>query len=426
MPYRNGGTNVTSANTRKGKAMTTRRTILAAVAALPGLAAVPAFAQPAATRKLRIGVLNDQSSLYADMGGPGSVVAARLALADADLTAKGWTFELVAADHQNKPDVAVSIARQWFDSGIDAVADVTNSAVALAVSDIAREKNKVMLASGAATSDLTGSACSPNTVHWTHDTWAFASAIGKAVVRTGGKDWFFITADFAFGHALERDITKVILANGGTVVGHTVAPNNTADFSSYLLQAQASKAQVIGLANSGGDMVSSVKQAAEFGIGKGGQRLAGLLIYITDVHAIGLEFAQGLRLVSPFYWDMNDDTRAFSARFAAERGGVKPSMVQAGTYASILHLAKAAQALGSVADGRAMVAQMKAMPTDDPLFGKGSIREDGRKIHPMFLFRVKSPGEQRYPWDYYAQEATIPAEEAFRPLAEGGCRLVKS
>lgn len=403
--------------------MLPRRTILAAAAALPALGAMPVSAQP---RKLRIGILNDQSSLYADMGGPGSVVAARLAIADADLASKGWTVELIAADHQNKADVAVAIARQWFDAGVDAVADVTNSAVALAVNQIAREKNKVMLASGAATSDLTGSACSPNTVHWTHDTWAFASAIGKAVVRTGGKEWYFITADFAFGHALERDITKVILANGGTVVGHAVAPNNTADFSSFLLQAQASRAQVIGLANSGGDMVNSVKQAAEFGIGKRGQRLAGLLIYITDVHAIGLEFAQGLRLVSPFYWDMNDGTRAFSARFAAERGGAKPSMVQAGTYASILHFIKATQALGAATDGRAVVAQMKAMPTDDALFGQGSIREDGRKIHPMFLFRVKSPGEQRYPWDYYDQEATIPAEEAFRPLAEGGCSLVKS
>ena len=403
--------------------MPTRRTILAAAAALPSLGAGPAYAQP---RKLRIGVLNDQSSLYADMGGPGSVAAARLAIADADLAARGWSAELLVADHQNKPDVAASIARQWFDSGVDAVADVTNSAVALAVSQIAREKNKVMLASGAATSDLTGSACSPNTIHWTHDTWAFASAIGKAVVLTGGKSWFFITADFAFGHALERDITKVITANGGTVVGHAVAPNDTADFSSYLLQAQSSKAEVIGLANSGGDMVNSVKQAAEFGIAKRGQRLAGLLIYITDVHSIGLEYAQGLRLVSPFYWDMNEGTRAFAARFAASRGGAKPSMVQAGTYASLVHYIKAATALGTGEDGRAVVAWMKATPTDDALFGKGSIREDGRKIHPMFLFRVKSPAEQRYPWDYYAYEATIPAEEAFRPLAEGGCPLVKS
>ena len=382
--------------------MPTRRIMLAAAATLPVLRANHALAQPGSPRRLRIGVLNDQSSLYADMGGPGSAVAARLAIADADLAAKGWTADVLVADHQNKPDIASSIARQWFDTGVDAVADVTNSAVALAVSQIAREKNKVMLASGAATSDLTGRACSPNTVHWTHDTGAFANAIGKAVVQTGGRSWFFVTADFAFGHALERDITKIILASSGTVVGHVVAPNNTADFSSFLLQAQASKAQVVGLANSGGDMVNSVKQAAEFGIGKGGQRLAGLLIYITDVHSIGLEYAQGLRLVSPFYWDMNDGTRAFSARFAAERGGARPSMVQAGTYTSILHFTKAVTALGAADDGRAVVARMKELPTDDPLFGRGSIRADGRKIHPMFLFRVKSPPEQRYPWDYYA------------------------
>lgn len=406
--------------------MLTRRHVVAG-ASLAALSARASLAQTGGAKRLRIGILNDQTGLYSDMGGPGSVAAARLAAADVAQAAPGWAVEVVSADHQNKADIASSIARQWFDTGeVDAVADVTNSAVALAVSQIAREKNKVMLASGPATSDLTGIACSPNTVHWTHDTWAFANAIGKAVVETGGKSWFFVTADFAFGHALERDITKVILANGGTVLGHVVAPNDTADFSSYLLQAQASKAQVIGLANSGGDMVSSVKQAAEFGIVKAGQRLAGLLIYITDVHAIGLQYAQGLRLVSPFYWDMNDATRAWSARFAAMRGGTKPSMVQAGTYASMLHYTKAVAALGSGADGRAVVAKMKELPTDDPLFGRGSIRSDGRKLHPMFLFRVKAPAEQRYPWDYYQYEATIPAGEAFRPLAEGGCPLVRA
>ena len=331
------------------------------------------------------------------------------------------------ADHQNKPDLAAAIARRWFDiERVDAVADVTNSAVALAVSQIARDKNKVMLASGPATSDLTGAACSPNTVHWTHDTWAFANATGKGVVQTGGSSWFFITADFAFGHALERDVTKVVLATGGRVVGRAVAPNNTSDFSSFLLQAQSSRAAVIGLANSGGDLINSVKQAAEFGLTKRGQRLAGLLIYITDIHSIGLEYAQGLRLVSPFYWDMNDGTRAFAARFAAERGGAKPSMVQAGVYASLIHYQKAVAGLGAADDGRAVVARMKEMPTDDPLFGQGTVRTDGRKMHPMFLFRVKAPSEQRYPWDYYEYEATIPAEGAFRPLAEGGCPLVRS
>ena len=379
----------------------------------------------AAEKSVRIGVLNDQSSIYADMGGPGSVVAAHIAAADSGLRERGWTVEILVADHGNKADVASTITRQWFDTqGVDAVADVTNSAAALAVSQIVRDKNKVMLASGPAVSDLTGKACTPNTVHWTHDTWAFANGIGKAVVETGGKTWFFLTADFAFGHALERDTERMVQASGGTVLGRVRAPNNTSDFSSYLLQAQASGAQVIGLANSGGDTVNSIKQAAEFGVGGSRQRLAGLLIYVTDVHAIGLQLAQGLSLVSPFYWDMNDGTRAFSARFAAQRSGAKPSMVQAGVYAPILHYLKAVEALGDASDGAKVVATMKTMPTDDPLFGKGYIRADGRKMHPMHLFTVKAPAESRYPWDYYAYKATIPAEVAFRPMAEGGCQLV--
>ncbi|MCJ2126645.1 ABC transporter substrate-binding protein [Methylobacterium sp. J-077] len=379
----------------------------------------------AAEKSIRIGVLNDQSSIYADMGGPGSVVAANLAAEDSGLRAKGWTVDILVADHGNKADVASTIARQWFDrEGVDAVADVTNSAAALAVSQVVRDKNKVMLASGPAVSDLTGKACTPNTVHWTHDTWAFANGIGKAVVETGGKTWFFLTADFAFGHALERDTERMVLASGGTVLGRVRAPNNTSDFSSYLIQAQSSGAEVIGLANSGGDTVNSIKQAAEFGIVGSKQRLAGLLIYITDVHAIGLQLAQGLSLVSPFYWDKDDGTRAFSARFAAQRSGAKPSMVQAGVYASILHYLKAVAALGDVHDGAQVVATMKAMPTDDPLFGKGTIRADGRKMHPMYLYTVKSPADSKYPWDYYAYKATIPAEVAFRPLAEGGCPLV--
>jgi len=379
----------------------------------------------AAEKSIRIGVLNDQSSIYADMGGPGSVVAANLAAEDSGLRAKGWTVDILVADHGNKADVASTIARQWFDrEGVDAVADVTNSAAALAVSQVVRDKNKVMLASGPAVSDLTGKACTPNTVHWTHDTWAFANGIGKAVVETGGKTWFFLTADFAFGHALERDTERMVLASGGTVLGRVRAPNNTSDFSSYLIQAQSSGAEVIGLANSGGDTVNSIKQAAEFGIVGSKQRLAGLLIYITDVHAIGLQLAQGLSLVSPFYWDKDDGTRAFSARFAAQRSGAKPSMVQAGVYASILHYLKAVAALGDVHDGAQVVATMKAMPTDDPLFGKGTIRADGRKMHPMYLYTVKSPADSKYPWDYYTYKATIPAEVAFRPLAEGGCPLV--
>ena len=379
----------------------------------------------AAEKSVKIGVINDQSSIYADMGGPGSLVAAKLAVEDSGLRAKGWNVEILVADHGNKADVASAITRQWFDTqGVDAVADVTNSAAALAVSQIVRNKNKVMLASGPAVSDLTGKACTPNTVHWTHDTWAFANGIGKAVVETGGKTWFFLTADFAFGHALERDTEKMVEASGGTVLGHVRAPNNTSDFSSYLLQAQASGAEVIGLANSGGDTVNSIKQAAEFGITGSKQRLAGLLIYITDVHAIGLQLAQGLSLVSPFYWDMNDGTRAFSAHFAAQRSGAKPSMVQAGVYASVLHYLKAVEAIGDAGDGAKVVATMKAMPTDDLLFGKGYIRADGRKMHPMHLFVVKKPSESRYPWDYYEYKATTPAEIAFRPLADGGCPFV--
>ncbi|MDB5592036.1 ABC transporter substrate-binding protein [Enterovirga sp.] len=376
----------------------------------------------AAEKTVKIGVINDQSSLYADMGGPGSVTAAQLAVADSGLLAKGWKVEVIVADHGNKADLASTITRTWYDTqGVDVVADVTNSAVALAVNRITQDKNKVMLASGPAVSDLTGVACTPNTVHWTHDTWAFANGIGKAVVETGGKTWFFLTSDFAFGHALERDTEKMVLASGGKVIGKVRHPNNTADFSSFLLQAQASQAEVIGLANSGGDTVNSIKQAAEFGIAGGKQRLAGLLIYVTDVHAIGLELAQGLSLVSPFYWDQNDGTRAFSQRFAAQRNGAKPSMVQAGVYGSVLHYLKAVEAVGGAEDGAKVVAKMKELPTDDPLFGKGTVRVDGRKMHPMHLFTVKKPSESRQPWDYYEYKATIPAETAFRPLAEGGC-----
>ena len=376
-------------------------------------------------KSVTIGVINDQSGPYSDMGGVGSVAAAQLAIKDSGLEQKGWTIKLISADHQNKADVASNIVRQWFDTErVDVVADVTNSAAALAVNQIVKTKNKVMLASGPAVSDLTGSACSPNTVHWTHDTWAFANGIGKAVVQTGGKTWFFLTSDFAFGYALERDTEKMVLANGGKVIGKVRHPSGTSDFASYLLQAQASKADVIALANSGDDTVNSIKQAAEFGITESGQKLAGLLIYITDVHSLGLKLAQGLVLVSPFYWDMNDGTRKFSERFSALRNGAKPSMVQAGAYASIQHYLKAVEALGSAEDGAKVVAKMKEMPTDDPLFGKGYIRADGRKMHPMFLYEVRKPSESRYPWDYYTYKAEIPAEIAFRPMEEGGCPLV--
>jgi len=379
----------------------------------------------AQTTDIKIGVLNDMSGLYADISGPGAVVAARMAVEDFGAAQKGLKVEILAGDHQNKPDVGSSIARSWIDvDKVDVIVDVPTSSVALAVNDIVREKNKVFLASGPASSDLTGSKCSPNTVHWTYDTWALANGTGKAVVKTGGDTWFFITADYAFGQALERDTSAVVIANGGRVVGKVRAPLNTSDFSSFLLQAQASKAKIIGLANAGGDTVNSIKQAAEFGIVQGGQNLASLLIFIEDIHALGLPTAQGLLLTEAFYWDRNDESRAFAKRFAPQYKGNMPSMVQAGVYSSVLHYLKAVEALKSAADGKAVVAKMKEMPTDDPLFGRGLIRVDGRHIHDMYLFEVKKPTESKYPWDYYKLRATIPADEAFRPLKDGGCPLV--
>jgi branched-chain amino acid transport system substrate-binding protein len=374
---------------------------------------------------IKIGVLNDMSGLYSDLSGQGSVVAAKMAVEDFGAAAKGMKVEIVSADHQNKPDVGSNIARTWFDrDNVDVIVDVPTSSVALAVNEIAREKNKVFLGSGPGASDLTGSKCSPNTVHWTYDTWALANGTGKAMVKTGGDTWFFITADYAFGKALERDATEVVQANGGKVLGSVRHPFPGTDFSSFLLQAQASKAKVIGLANAGGDTINSIKQAAEFGITQGGQSLAGLLVFISDVHALGLKAAQGLVLTEAFYWDQNDATRAFAKRFAPQFKNNMPTMVQAGVYAAVLHYLKAVEALKSDADGKAVVAKMKEMPTDDPLFGKGTIRADGRKIHDMYLFEVKKPGESKGPWDYYKLRATIPAAEAFRPMKDGGCPLV--
>ena len=374
---------------------------------------------------IKIGVLNDMSGLYSDLAGQGSVVAAKMAVEDFGAAAKGMKVEIISADHQNKPDVGSNIARTWFDrDNVDVIVDVPTSSVALAVNEIAREKNKVFLGSGPGASDLTGSKCSPNTVHWTYDTWALANGTGKAMVKTGGDTWFFITADYAFGKALERDATDVVQANGGKVLGSVRHPFPGTDFSSFLLQAQASKAKVIGLANAGGDTINSIKQAAEFGITQGGQSLAGLLVFISDVHALGLKTAQGLVLTEAFYWDQNDATRAFAKRFAPQFKNNMPTMVQAGVYAAVLHYLKAVEALKSDADGKAVVNKMKEMPTDDPLFGKGTIRADGRKIHDMYLFEVKKPGESKGPWDYYKLRATIPAAEAFRPMKDGGCPLV--
>ena len=375
---------------------------------------------------VKIGVMNDMSGVYADIGGPGSVVAAKMAVEDFQKTSKaGLKVEIVSADHQNKPDVGSTIARQWYDTdGVDAIADVPTSSVALAVSQVTRDKGKAFLATGPATADLTGKACSPNTVHWLYDTWMLANGTGSAIVKTGGDTWFFLTADYAFGHALERDTEAVVLKNGGKVLGKVRHPLATQDFSSFLLQAQASKAKVIGLANAGGDTINSIKQAAEFGIVKGGQNLAGLLVFLTDVHGLGLQTAQGLIVTETFYWDLNDQTRAWSKRFAAANGGKYPSMDHAGVYAVVLHYLKAVEA-AKTDDGTKVVAKMKELPTDDPLFGKGTIRQDGRKIHPAYLFEVKKPSESKGPYDYYKLRATIPADQAFRPLAEGGCPLVK-
>jgi branched-chain amino acid transport system substrate-binding protein len=375
---------------------------------------------------VKIGVLNDQSGTYADLAGPGSVVAARMAVEDFGAAKKGMKVEIVVADHQNKPDVGSSIARQWFDADkVDVIVDVPTSSVALAVNQIAKDKNKVLIVSTGATSDLYGKACTPNTLHWTYDTWSLANGTGSAIVKTGGTTWFFLTADYAFGHALERDTEAVVLKNGGKVLGKVRHPFPTSDFSSFLLQAQASKAKIIGLANAGADTINAIKQGAEFGIVKGGQQFAGLLVFLTDVHSLGLNTAQGLLLTESFYWDLNDQTRAFSKRFAKLHKGAMPTMGQAGVYSAVLHYLKAVAALKSDSPGDKVVAKMKELPTDDPVFGKGRVRQDGRKIHPMYLFEVKKPSESKGPWDYYKLRATIPADQAFRPEKEGGCPLVK-
>ena len=379
----------------------------------------------AQTTKVKIGVMSDMSGLYADLGGPGSVTAAKLAVEDFNPAAHGLNVEIVSGDMQNKPDVGSNLARQWFDvDGVDMIVDVPNSGVALAVNEVAREKNKVFLVSGAASSDLTGPKCSPDTIHWTYDTWMLANGTGKALVKTGGDTWFFLTSDYAFGHALERDTTAVVLANGGKVLGGVAHPLNTSDFSSYLLQAQASKAKIIGLANAGGDTINAIKQGAEFGITAGGQQFAGLLVFISDVNSLGLKTAAGLVLTSTWYWDMTDANRAFTKRWQAEHPGKFPTMVQAGVYSAVTHYLKAVAALKSAADGKTVVAKMKEMPTDDPLFGKGTVRADGRNIHPAYLFEVKKPEESKYAGDDYKLRATIPADEAFRPLKDGNCPLV--
>jgi branched-chain amino acid transport system substrate-binding protein len=374
---------------------------------------------------VRIGVLNDTSGPYATLGGTGSRVAALMAVEDFDATAKGLTVEIVFADHQNKVDVGSTIAQKWYDTDrVDAIVDVPTSSVTLAVSQITRDKGKALLVTGATSTDLTGPACSPNTIHWTVDNWALANSTGTALVKSGGNTWYFLTANYTFGHNLEREAEVVVVKNGGKVLGRIRHPFPTSDFSSFLLEAQASQAKIIGLANAGTDTTNAIEQGTRLGIVQGGQNLAGLLVFLTDVHALGLNKAQGLILSEAFYWDLDDQTRAWSTRFARRHWGAMPTMSQAGVYSAVLHYLKAVDALKSD-DGTRAIAKMKELPTDDPLFGKGIVRQDGRKIHPMYLFEVKKPSESKGPWDLYKLRATIPAAEAFRPMDQGNCPLVK-
>lgn len=391
------------------------RNLAISLSALAAMAGVPAFAQDI---DVKLGVLNDRSGIYADLAGEGSVVATRMAIEDFGAADKGLNVEVISADHQNKPDVGSNIAREWFDvEGVDAIVDVPTSSVALAVADIVADKNGVFLNSGAATTDLTRGQCQPTTVHWTYDTAALANGTGGAVTNAGGKKWFFLTADYAFGHSLEENTAEVVRENGGEVVGSVRHPFPNQDFSSFLLQAQGSGADVIGLANAGGDTVNAIKQAAEFGITQSGQSLAALLMFVTDVHSLGLETAQGLQLTEAFYWDQTDATREWSARFE-EQMGAKPTMVHAGVYSAVLAYLAAVEAVGSADDGAAVVAQMKEMDIEDPFFGTVDVRGDGRAVHDMYLFEVKSPDESEGEWDLYNQVSVISGEDAFLPMLE--------
>ena len=380
--------------------------------------------------RFRIGVLTDLSSRYTDLSGAGSVLAARMAVEDFNPAAEGFNVEIVSADHQNRADVGSTTARGWYDrDGVDAIVDVPNSSVVLAVNQITRERNKVMIVSSGATTDLTGPQCSPNSVHWTYDTFSQPAGTARAMVAAGGDSWFLITADYAFGHSLEANTERFVVASGGRVLGKVRHPFPGTDFSSFLLQAQSSRAKVIGLCNAGGDFINSVKQAGEFGLTRRGQKLAGLLVFITVVHGLGLKTAQGLALTTAFYHDRTDACRAFTERFHPRNRGIRPTMAPAGVYAGVLHYLKAVEAVGvqtARSDGAAVVAAMKRLPTDDPLFGRGEIRQDGRKLHPIYLYEVKAPAESRGPWDYLKLVREIPAADAWRPLAEGNCPLVRN
>ena len=406
-----------------------RRSLIGGAAATAAFGAMPlSHARAQAANTIRIGVLNDQSGPYRDLSGPWGVQCTLQAVHE--FGNRGFNVEVVNADHQNRPDVGVNIARQWYDQGVDMIIDVPTSSVGLAVNGVAREKNKAYVNTGSATSDLTGAQCSPNTVHWMYDTYMLAKSTGAAMVRAGGDSWYFITADYAFGHALERDTGNFVRGAGGRVLGSVRYPfPATTDFSSYLLQAQATRPKVIGFANAGADLINSIKQAAEFGVTRRGIKLAALLMFLPDVHAIGLQTAQGLVLTESFYWDLNDRTRALTQRLQPRLRDQVPNMASVANYSGALHYLKAVADMGvaaAKASGVETINRMKAMPVDDDAFGPGIIRADGRKLCPSYLFEVKAPSESRGRWDYYKLVGTTPAEEAFRPLADGNCAFLRT
>ncbi|WP_298243010.1 ABC transporter substrate-binding protein [uncultured Bradyrhizobium sp.] len=395
--------------------------LVSAAGLLSAALIIPAAAQQA---PLKIGVLSDFSSVYSDIGGMGNVEATKMAIEDFGGQMFGKPIEMVAADVLNKPDVASTIARKWWETeGVDMIIDLPTSATALAVMELSKQYEKIMIVTDAASSDITGKSCSPYTAHWTYDTYANAHTVGSAIVKNGGDTWFFLTADYVFGHSVERDTGDVVKAAGGKVLGSVKHPLNTADFSSFLLQAQASKAKIIGLANGGGDTINAIKQAGEFGIVAGGQNLAAIVMFISDVHSLGLKLAQGLIITEAYYWDLNDKTRAFGKRFL-ERVKRMPTMNQAATYSATLHYLKAVQAAGT-RDTKTVMAKMRELPVKDAFTDNGVLREDGRMVHSMYLFQVKKPEESKAPWDYYKLLAEVPADQAFRPLKDGGCPLVK-
>ncbi len=405
----------------------TRRSLLAAGAATAAIA--PLSRARAQANTIKIGVLTDMSGTYRDNTGPTSVAATREAVAEFG-TSHGFTVEVLDADHQNKPDVGSNIARQWYDQGVDLILDVPTSSVGLAVNQIAKEKNKAYINVGSATADLTGPQCAATTIHWAYDTYMLAKSTGGAMVRAGGDSWYFITADYAFGHALERDTMAFVRAAGGRILGNVRTPfPGTSDFSSFLLQAQAARPKVIGLANAGGDTANCVKQAAEFGITRGGAKLAALLLFLNDIHGIGLQTAKGLICTETFYWTMNDKTRAWTQRVVRRTPTNYPNMIHAGCYSGALHFLKTVADMGvpaAKASGLDLVNRMKARPSEDDLFGRCEIRADGRRLLPSYLLEVKSPEESSGPWDYYKLAQTTPANEAFQPMSEGGCPLVRA